>query len=135
MTSSGDAKATLIEVMKTNGFTGESRFYRYPLPEFLEPLKESGAFRISANPDPSEAVVDAYRGGHICLATHVGPGLAFTESAVNDWEEAGRTGVAIRLQDVLDQGGRIYAVESIITDRIWYFTLPEGGVRVREVEA
>ena len=135
MTSGGDVKATISEVMETNGFTGESRFYRYTLPEFLEALEEPGTFRISANPDPSEAVVDIYLGGHICLAEHVGPGLAFAESAENDWEEAGRTGVAIRLRHVLDQGGRIYPVESIITGRVWYFTLPEGGVLVREVEA
>ncbi len=135
MTSKGDAKATVSELMESNGFTSESRFYRYTLPEFLEPLQESGTFRISANPDPSEAVVDIYRGGHICLAAQVGPGLAFAESAENDWEEAGRTGVAIRLQDVLDQGGRIYPVESIITGRVWYFTLPEGGAPVRKVEA
>ena len=65
MTSGGDVKATISEVMETNGFTGESRFYRYTLPEFLEALEEPGTFRISANPDPSEAVVDIYRGGHI----------------------------------------------------------------------
>jgi hypothetical protein len=34
----------------------------------------------------------------------------------------------------LDQGGRIYPVESVITSRIWYLTLPEGGVRVRKIE-
>jgi hypothetical protein len=135
MSSGGDAKAKINEVMETNGLTGESRFYRYTLPEFLEPREESGTFRISANPDPSEAVIDIYGGGHICLAAQVGPGLAFAESADNDWEEAERTGVAIRLQDVLDQGGRIYPVESIITGRVWYFTFPEGGVLVRKVEA
>jgi hypothetical protein len=32
------------------------------------------------------------------------------------------------------QGGRIYAVESIIEGRVWYFTLPEGGDLVRKVE-
>ena len=134
MSPGSDAKATIGEVMETNGFTGESRFYRYTLPEFLEPLQESGTFRISANPDPSEAVIDVYRGGHIGLAAQIGSGLAFAESAENDWEEAGRTRVAIRLQDVLDQGGRIYPVESIITTRVWYFTLPEGGALVRGVE-
>ena len=84
MTSGGDVKATISELMETNGFTGESRFYRYTLPEFLEALEEPGTFRISANPDPSEAVIDIYRGGHICLAAQVGPGLAFAESAEND---------------------------------------------------
>lgn len=49
-------------------------------------------------------------------------------------EGPGRTGVEIRLQDALDQGGRIYPVESVITGRVWYLTLPEGGVVVREIE-
>ena len=42
MTSGGDVKATISELMETNGFTGESRFYRYTLPEFLEALEEPG---------------------------------------------------------------------------------------------
>jgi hypothetical protein len=134
MTASDDAKTKIVGLMETHGFTGETRFYRYTLPEFLEPLEEPGTYRISANADPSEAVVNVYAGGHISLAAQVGSGLAFAESADNDWMEPGRTGVEIRLQDALDQGGRIYPVESVITSRIWYLTLPEGGVRVRKIE-
>ena len=134
MTSGSHEKSKIAELMEAHGFTGESRFYRYTLPEFLEPLEEPGTCRISANADPSEAVVDIYAGGHICLAAQIGPGLAFAESAENDWQEPGRTGVELRLSDVLDQGGRIYPVESVITSRVWYFTLPENGVRVREIK-
>jgi len=136
MTANDDARAKIAGLMETHGFTGETRFYRYTLPEFLEPLEEPGTYRISANADPSEAVVDVYAGGHICLAAQVGSGLAFAESTdgANDWMGPGRTGVEIRLQDALDQGGRIYAVESVITGRVWYLTLPQGGVLVRKVE-
>jgi len=134
MTASEDAKSKIAGMMERHALTGETRFYRYTLPEFLEPLEEPGTYRISANADPSEAVVDLYAGGHTCLAARVGSGLAFAESADNDWMEPGRTGVEIRLQDALDQGGRIYPVESVITGRVWYLTLPEGGVRVRKVE-
>lgn len=142
MTANDDARAKIAGLMETHGFTGETRFYRYTLPEFLEPLEEPGTYRISANADPSEAVVDVYAGGHICLAAQVGSGLAFVESTddadadadANDWMGPGRTGVEIRLQDVLDQGGRIYAVESVITSRVSYLTLPQGGVLVRKVE-
>lgn len=130
MNSSPELKSQIAELMKSYGFTGETRFYRYSLPKFLETIQEAGAYRISANPDPSEAVIDEYAGGHICLAKQIGPGLAFTKSADNEWKESGRTGVEVRLQDVLDQGGRIYPVESVVTDRVWYFTLPEGSVRV-----
>ena len=67
------------------------------------------------------------------LAQQIGPGLAFSESADHEWLDSGRTAVEVRLQDVLSQGGLIYPVESIVTDRVWYLTLPDGGVRVREV--
>ncbi len=38
--------------------------------------------------------------------------------------------VAVRLGDVLDQGGMPYPVESVITEPVWYVTLPAGQVRV-----
>ena len=133
MISADDARAKVSELMESHGFTGETCFYRYTLPEFLEPLQEPGTYLISANADPSEAVVDLYAGGHIGLAAQVGAGLAFAESA-NDWEEPGRTRVELVLQDVLDQGGRLYPVESVVTQRVWYFTLPKQTVRVREIK-
>ena len=133
MISDDDARAKVSELMESHGFTGETCFYRYTLPEFLEPLQEPGTYLISANADPSEAVVDLYAGGHIGLAAQVGAGLAFAESA-NDWEEPGRTRVELVLQDVLDQGGRLYPVESVVTQRVWYFTLPKQTVRVREIK-
>lgn len=133
MISDDDARAKVSELMESHGFTGETCFYRYTLPEFLEPLQEPGTYLISANADPSEAVVNLYAGGHIGLAAQVGAGLAFAESA-NDWEGPGRTRVELVLQDVLDQGGRLYPVESVVTQRVWYFTLPKQTVRVREIK-
>jgi hypothetical protein len=126
--------ARLAELLKSNGFTGDSRFFRHTLPEFLSPTDEPGVDRLSANDDPSESVVDVYAGDHITAAVHLGPGLSFTESADNEWSDSNRVCVELRLQDVLDQGGRVYPVESIITSRTWYFTLPRGGVEVREIE-
>ena len=35
---------------------------------------------------------------------------------------------------MLEQGGLIYPVESVITDRAWYCTFPEGSVQVRAAE-
>ena len=37
--------------------------------------------------------------------------------------------VAVRLGDVLAQGGLIYPVESVITEKVWYCTLPAGSIR------
>ena len=126
--------AALNELMDANGFTGESVLYRATLPEFLTPLDDAGAYSISANDDPSEAVVDVYAQGHIVLAQQVGPGLAFATSLDNQWRGSDRKTVVVRLQEVLDQGGLIYPVESVITESVWYFTLPAGSVEVKEVE-
>ena len=88
--------------------------------------------RLSANDDPSEAITDVYEGGHGKLAANVGPGLAFVQSKGEDWHSPDRKLVEVRLQDVLDQGGRIYPVASVITEPVFYLTLPEGSVEVRE---
>ncbi len=136
MTTEHDADtiAALNELMNANGFTGESVLYRATLPEFLTPLDDAGACSLSANDDPSEAVVDVYAQGHIVLAQQVGPGLTFAESLDNQWRGSDRKTVMVRVQDVLDQGGLIYPVESVITESVYYFTLPAGSVEVRQVE-
>ena len=41
--------------------------------------------------------------------------------------------VEIRLGDVLAQGGLVYPVESVVTEKTWFMTLPQGAVPVREV--
>ena len=122
--------AKLHEVMQAAGFTGETLLYRQTLPEFLGGTDEEGIFTITGNSDPSEALIDVYDQGHVILAVHIGPGLSFVESAENEWQGSDRTAIAIRLQDVLDQGGLIYPVESAITEGVWYLTLPDGRVRV-----
>jgi len=127
------SQAVLDGLMQENSFTGETRFHRQSLPRFLTPAESTGVSRVSANPDPSEAVVDIYGEGNVSLAVHAGPGLAFTDSPDNEWQDPERVSIEVRLQDVLDQGGLIYPVESIITSRVWYFTLPEGSVEVRKL--
>ena len=123
----------LAELMQSNHLTAESRLYRYSLSEFLTPTDDPAVFEISANEDPSEAVVNVYEQGHVVLAVHIGAGLAFSESRDNDWRETDRVCIELRLQDVLDQEGRIYPVESITTEQAWYVTLPRGTIRVRKV--
>ena len=132
--SKSNPKDILDELLRSHGFNEETRFYRQTLPEFLTPTDEAGVFRISANDDPSEAIVDVYADGHIGLAQQMGPGLAFAQSVDNEWSSSERTTVEVLLQHVLAQGGRIYSVESVITEPVWYFTLPEGWVQVRELQ-
>ena len=124
---------TVKDVMQRHGLTEESKLYRQTLPRFLEPTAHPDRYRLSANEDPSEAVVDVYGQGHMTLAVHVGAGLAFAESADNQWQEDERVAVEVRLGDLVDQGSRLYPVESVTTERVWYLTLPERGVLVRRI--
>lgn len=126
--------ATMAELLKSHGLTGDSRLYRSTLPEFLEPTKQPGVFRLSANTEPSESVTNVYGQGHLVLAEKVGAGLAFSQAREHQWKDARRKQVEVRLQDVLDQGGLVYPVESVVTEKVWYFTLPAGGVAVRVVD-
>ena len=125
-------RTVLEDLLRSNGFTGETRLYRQTLSEYLTDTDEPGVYRVSANPDPSEAVVDIYGEDNVSLAVHRGPGLAFANSLDNEWTAPERVGIEVRLQDVLDQGGLLYPVESVITSRVWYLTFPEGSVRVRK---
>ena len=125
-------RTVLEDLFRSNGFTGETRLYRQTLSEYLEVTDEPGVYRVSANPDPSEAVVDIYGEDNVSLAVHMGPGLAFTDSPDNEWSTPERVGIEVRLQDVLDQGGLLYPVESVITSQVWYLTIPEGSVEVRK---
>ena len=75
--------------------------------------------------------MDIYGQGHIAMAKDVGAGLAFVESVDHEWRGPGRTCVSVRVGDGLAQGGRVYPVAST-NDRVWYLTLPAGGIAVRE---
>jgi hypothetical protein len=121
----------LREWMRSNDLTAETRLYRYSLAEFVRPTNEPGIAEITANEDPSEAVIDVYGQGHTTLAVHVGAGLAFTETADNDWRSDGRRCVELRLGDALHLGGLVYPVESITTEQVWFVTMPQGKIRVR----
>jgi hypothetical protein len=123
----------LSEVLSDNGLEPDTLLYRETLGDFLEKTSDAGVYVLTANPDPSEAVVDVYGGGHVSLAAQIGPGLAFSETRDNQWQSDERVTVAVRLGDVLDQGGLIYPVESVITEKVWYLTLPESKIAVRRV--
>jgi hypothetical protein len=129
MTEEESAAHKVEEVLRDHGLSRDSMLYRESLETFLE-RDDAGHETVTANADPSEAVVNVYEGGHVALAAQIGPGLAFTERRDNQWREEGRVTVAVRLGDVLDQGGMPYPVESVITEPVWYVTLPAGQVRV-----
>lgn len=124
--------ATLSDLLAQHGLTVDSRLYRYTLPEFVS--EAASGLSVTANPDPSEAVVDVYGQGHIVLAAQIGPGLAFAAARDNQWAADDRVEVDVRVGDLLDQGGLLYPVESVITETTFYATLPSGSVAVRRTE-
>jgi hypothetical protein len=121
--------------MRSHGLSGETRLYRSTRTEFLSAGPAAGALLLSANAASPEAVVDVYAGGHIVVAEQLGPGLAFAEKRDNPWSAPDRKVVEVRLADALAQGGLLYPVESVVTEKVWFVTLPAGSVAVREVRA
>jgi hypothetical protein len=134
MNAHRDPKAQALEgLLRSNGLSGETRLFRCTRAEFLSPGKAPGTFSMSANAASPEAVVDVYGNGHIRVAEQLGPGLAFAEQRDNQWRAPDRKLVEVRVEDVLAQGGLLYPVESVITEKVWFVTLPRGSVAVRVV--
>ena len=145
----GATQAALDKLLEEYGLAADTRLYRETVRDSLTPTDTPGVYRLPANANPSEAVVDVYGQGYLVQAEQVGPGLAFAESASPGWQEtmemravkagrnkplpAGRVEVEVRLEDILRQGGLIYPVESVTVERVWYCTLPSATVDVREV--
>jgi hypothetical protein len=124
--------AELEKALEDCGFSVETRLYRYTLPQFLTAPEPGAACRITANPAPEETVKDLYQGGLDTFSKDLGPGLTFCDGRENQWADASRALVEVRLGDVLDQGGRFYPVEFF--EGVYYLTLPAGGAPVRKVE-
>ena len=147
----GAIQSALDKLLEEHSLGNETRLYREAMREALTPTEKPGVFRLSANPSPSESVVDVYGNGYLIQAEQAGAGLAFAESPRPNWQEtmemrtmmegrgkssvpaSDRVEVEVRLEDVLRQGGLIYPVESVSVERVWYCTLPEKSVDVREV--
>ena len=143
-------QAVLDKLLQENHLAGDTRLYREAMRDALTPTGAPGVYRLFANPNPSEAIIDVYGQGYLVQAEQVGPGLAFAEAASPNWQETmelralqagrGKLGVPaedrveveVRLQDILRQGGLIYPVESVTVERVWYCTLPATVVEVRE---
>ena len=147
MTSGNDTPAALTQLLADSGLTLDSSVYREVLFSTLKPTGTPGVFRIAANAQPSESVVDVYGQGYVVQAEQLGPGLAFAETARPNWQETmemrtmrlDKTGgvpdphveVEVTLDEILQQGGLVYPVESVTVERAWYCTLPSGHVDVR----
>lgn len=151
----GSIQPILDKLLEEHGLTPDTPLYREAERDALTPAGEAGVCRIPANTKPSESVIDVYGQGYLVQAEQVGPGLAFPQTDLPNWQEtvemralqargggsAGGGGqsaencvdVQVRLGDILSQGGLIYPVESVAVERVWYCTLPSDSVEVREV--
>lgn len=147
----GSIQAVLDKLLEEHGLTPDTPLYREAEREALAPTGKPGVYLIPANARPSEAVIDVYGQGYLVQAEQIGPGLAFAQSDLPNWQETvemrvlksrgGEAGkpsangvdVEVRLGDILRQGGLIYPVESVTVDRVWYCTLPSDSVEVHEV--
>lgn len=144
-------QSALDRLLSTHGLGPDTRLYREAMRSALVPTGVPGLFKLSANPSPSESVVDVYGQGYLVQAESLGPGLAFAESDAPNWQEtmemrtvkaaaeqkaaleAEHVEVEVLLFDVLAQGGLVYPVESVTIEKAWYCTLPAGTVTVRQV--
>jgi hypothetical protein len=144
-------KQKLKVLLEEHRLFAETSLYREAMRDALTPTGTPGVFRLEANTNPSESVIDVYGQGYVVQAEQVGPGLAFAESDQPNWQEtmemramkmtktsrAAASGnhveVEIQLGDILRQGGLVYPVESVTVERAWYCTLPSGSIEVREV--
>jgi hypothetical protein len=146
-----NVQAVLDKLLEEHGLTPDTPLYREAEREALVPTGKPGVYSLPANATPSESVIDVYGQGYLTQAEQIGPGLAFAESALPNWQETvemrvlksggGGAGdsaenaveVQVRLGDILRQGGLIYPVESVTVERVWYCTLPSDSVEVREL--
>jgi hypothetical protein len=114
--------------LKEEGLRLDTKLYRSTWPEFL--VTDAGEHWIQANEQPTEMVIDSYGSGHTMMASEVGRGLAFTEEMEDDYKLEGRIYVIVRLQDVKEQGGRIYKDVSSHVLNSYFLYLPEGRIQV-----
>lgn len=134
----------LDRLLEVNGLAPDAWLYREVMRESLAPGVSPGHHRLRANPHPRDMVVDVYGTGRVVDAETVGPGLTFAMTWAHSWQEtmelrvafaAGdapvdKVGVRVRVADLLAQGGLLYPVHSVASERAWYCTLPEGTVDV-----
>ena len=146
-----NTQAALDKLLTEHGLTPDTLLYREAERGALTPTNRPEVYSIPANAKPSETVIDVYGQGYLVQAEQIGAGLAFAHSDSPNWQETvemrvlkargakpdkpqtSSVEVAVRLGDILRQGGLIYPVESVTVERAWYCTLPSESVEVREV--
>jgi len=127
-----DKKEILKQLMLEDNLSPDSELYRYTKKSHIIEHRD-GSLTITANSNPPEMIIDLYGGqGHTFRADSVGQGLSFTTKEEQDYRTDETVSVKLKLKDILDQGGLIYKVISLPEYvRAYYFTIPEGSVKVQ----
>ena len=127
-------QSILKEILRENHLTEESILYRYTSKKYIE-IDENRETFLTAKAEPLDMVVDQYHGQyHVFIAHEIGAGLAFMKKPEREYENPQRVCVAVTLKDIIDQGGLVYSVSSLPSYiKAFFFTLPEGKVRVKQL--
>lgn len=119
----------LEELMRQHNFTEKTIMYRYTSPEFLTNT-ENNRYRLSANPNATEIVVDLYESGHSIPGSEIGPGLAFFMNKETEYDLPDKQCVKLELGNILEQGGLLYPDFSTFSEGCFFITMPNGYVDV-----
>lgn len=123
-----DVDPAVAREMREYGIDADTPLYRWTERRFLN----ESSMQAEANANSCARILDGY--GDTCRAIDAAdlssPGLNVTLKQGNAYSDGGRAQIAIRLGDVLEQGGRIYpdimaAAQGL---RPIYLTLPRGSV-------
>ena len=127
-------RSILKELLRENHLTEESILYRFTSEKYLE-TDENGETYLISKTRPLDMVVDQYHGHyHVYIANEIGTGLSFMKKPEREYENSERVCVAVTLKDVINQGGLVYSVSSLPSYiKAFFFTLPEGKVRVKQL--
>ncbi len=130
-----EEREIMDDLLAENYLTAESVLYRYTSDEYLEKNSE-GEFVLHAKVEPIDMVVDRYHGSyHVYISREIGQGLSFMKKREKEYENPNRICVSVTVGDIIDQGGLIYPVSSLPAHiKAFFFTLPEGKVKVRIVD-
>ncbi len=124
----------LNDIMSAYNLSSESVLFRYSLPKHISTTDQS-ITTINAKDNPEEIIIEGYQGGgHSIHASNIGPGLAFTLVAEEDYKTPHKVCIEVKIKDIIEQGGLIYKVTSVPAHiNAFFFTLPQGKVKVKVV--
>jgi hypothetical protein len=122
----------LSTLMKSEGLSRDTMFYRYTTEKHLEEFEE-GKYKLFANDEATEIIEDYYKTGQLIMAKYIASGLAFTTEKDTDYKSDLKMCVEMRLSEILDQGGLVYPDPGSFETSSYFLSIPNGFVLVRKL--